>query len=440
MIFAKIFLSILVVILSFVLYLYGLKMFFNFNFSLAIGGIILGAFVVFFTLLLVLVLYLRRLKEYDVSRLDSDEVKKISKFISVVPIFFSMVSLLFVFAVAAYEYRISKSLVKFFNVVIFSLPISFLTYYLIKMSLYEIRFKGFSYFKRGVFGIFGNFTLLLVLYVIISLIVLFLSSFYFRTSKPLVIFLLISSFVLSISLFVWDLVLRIKYIITILKAPEFFDKFIPVFSNDEIGIISTYLDSFVQRKGNTRDFPEVYIGNTKIRVDLGKQFCGTVWIRLFDINNAFLEFSEKVIDDVQLAFSKIESKVIENRGFVAKFDGIEMIVIFGLDGSDWVDNLKSFIFELGSMYRNNVLDNISTFKVGVSAGRVFVGFVESINGNLPYFFGEAILESYIVGRYPKGEGIFVSGDLKEMFGVSEFVDKVRIREITKIVEIYRLFI
>lgn len=440
MIFAKIFLSILVIVLSFVLYLYGLKLFFDFKFSLVIGGIVLGGFVVYLILLLVLILYLRKLKEYDISRLDFEEVKGISRVLSVVPLFFSIVSVLFVFAISAYEYRVSKSLLKFFNVIIFSLPISFLSYYLIKMSLYEIRFRGFGYFRKGVLGIFGSFTLLLVFYVIVSLVLIFLSTIYFKGAKNLVIYLVISSFVLSVSLFVWDLVLRIKYLISVLKAPEFFDRFVPVFSNDELGLVSVYLDSFIEKRKDRSDFPEVYVGNTKIRVDLGKQFCGTVWIKLFEVSSVFSDFSEKVLDDIQLVFSRIESKVIENKGYIARFDGVEMVVVFGLDGSEWVDNLRSFVYQLGEMYRNNLLENINTFKVGVASGRVFVGFVESINGNLSYFFGEAILESYIVGKYPKKEGIFVSGELKNIFGESEFVDKVRVKEIDKIVEIYYLFI
>lgn len=440
MIFGKVFLSILFIVISFVLYLYGLKLFFGFKFSLMIGGIILGGFVSFLVLFVVLTLYLRKIRRYDVSRLDSEEIKRISNFISVIPLFFSIVSVVFVFAVAAYEYRVSKSLLKFFNVVIFSVPISFISYYLVKMSLYELRLEGFGYFRRGIVGILGSFTFLIWFYVLVGLILVSLSSMYFVSSKLLVIYLILSSFVISVFLFVWDLVLRIRYIVNILKAPEFFDKFIPVFSNDEIGLVSVYLDGFIEKKRGRVEFPEIYVGNARVRVELGKQFCGSVWIKLFDMKNLFSEFSEKVFDDILLAFSRIEAKVVENRGYVAKFDGTEMTIVFGLNGGDWGEDLKSFVYQLREMYRNNLLENINTFKVGVSSGRVFVGFVESINGNLPYFFGEAILESYIVGRYPKGEGIFVSGEIREFFGDCEFVEKVRIKEIEKIVEIYRLFI
>lgn len=441
MILAKLLLSVLLVIVSFVSYLYGLKLFGIFKFSFGVNIIVIIAILLTLSILAVLGVYISKIRKYDISRLDSKEVESISRFLSFVPFFFVIVSVLFVFSVSAYEYRIHKNLSNFVNIIIFSLPMGVMSYYLTKIPLYEIRFWGFGVFNRNRFvSVFYSFIFLLFLHSIVGLVGVVVSSFYAKKSLMVVVYVISFSFVFSVIIFMWNLVSRIRYVLNILKAPDVFKDTIPVLSNDEIGLFSVYLDAFSEKYYGGIGFPEVYVGDRKVRIELGKQFCGCVWIKLFDIRYAFSEFSEKIMDEIQITFSRIESKAIETRGYVAKFDGIEMIILWGLDGADWIENLVSFVNSILSIYRENILDSISTFKMGVAGGRVFVGKVESINGNLPYFFGECIVESYVVGKYPKGDGIYVSGDIRDVFSNSKFVDKVKVKELEKIVEIYKLLI
>ncbi|MFN4245429.1 MAG: hypothetical protein ACK4F9_04695 [Brevinematia bacterium] len=441
MIFAKLFLSVIFIIVSFVSYLYILKLFDFFKFSLAFNLIVIVSILFFLMLFLVIAFYIKKIKKYDVSRLDTKDIDGISKFLSFIPWCFVMLSVLFVFSVSAYEYRVSKDLHKFVSLFVFALPLSYISYYLTKIPLYEIKFLGFGTFRRDRFiGIFVSFVLLVFIHVVLGLGFIVFSAFYSRKLLFLVGYVVAFSLLVSIFIFLWDLVLRIKYIIRILRAPEVFDKFIPVLSNDELGLILVYLDSFLESKKGYMEFPEVFIGDNKVRLELGKQFCGCVWIKLFGVDSVSLKFSEKVLDDIQVTFSRIESKVLETQGYVAKFDGNEMFIIWGVNGVDWVENLRRFVLSVLSLYRNGVLDGVDLFKMGISSGRVFVGKVESINGYLPYFFGEAMIEAYVVGKYPKGDGIFLSSDVKDMFKNYEFVDKVRVKELDKIVEIYRLLI
>ncbi|MEN2998006.1 MAG: hypothetical protein ABDH28_03095 [Brevinematia bacterium] len=441
MIFAKLLLSILLTVTSFVSYLYLLRVLAGLKFSSTINIIILATVGIFLLLLIIVSIYISRIRRYDISRLDTKDIESISRFLNFVPFFFVIVSILFVFSVSAYEYRVSKDLAKFLTLVSFCLPVIFISYYSVKAVIYDIRGLGFNVFRRSRFiSIFLSFMLVVFLNVAIGIPLIVYSTLYAKQSQLFVIYVVVLSFLLSLVLFMWSLALRVRHVINVLKAPEVFEKYVPVFSNDELGLFSVYLDTFIQRQKETSGFPEVYVGDSKVRVELGKQFCGCVWVRLFDIQGMFFEFSEKIMDDIQLVFSRIESKVIETRGYIARFDGTEMIIVWGLDGKDWVENLRSFLFSIYTLYRDNLLESIRTFKVGVAGGRVFVGSVEGINGNTPYFFGESIVESLVVGKYPRGEGIFVSGDFKDVFGKTEFVDRVKVKDINKIVEIYRLLI
>lgn len=439
MIFAKLLLSILSIVVSFASYLHLLRVILPIKLSPGVNIIVLSVAVVLLLLFIIVSVYIHRIRRYNISRLDSREVESISRLISFIPFFFVIVSVLSVFGVSAYEYRVSKNWAKFLSIVVFALPLGVLSYYFVKIPLYELRFLGFFSFRRSKFvSIFYSFVFLVFLHAIACAGFIWVSMEHPKHYQVLLAYVLASSFIVSITLFVWNLVLRMRYVVNVLKAPE--SKFVPVFSNDEVGLISVYVSTFVESKVETSEFPEVYIGDTKVRIELGKQFCGCVWIKLFDAQKMFSELSEKVIDEVQTTYSKVESKVIETKGFVAKFDGTEMFVIWGLDGTDWVESLRSFIYSISALYRENVLESINVFKVGIAGGRVFVGRVDSINGNLPYFFGEAMIESYVVGKYPKGDGIFVSGELKDVFGRSEFVDRVKVKELDKIVEIHRLLI
>ena len=441
MIFAKLFLSIISVITLFASYLYFLKLFNVFKFSFASNLIVIVSILVFLLLFLVVSLYLKKIRKYDVTRLDYKDIESISRLLSFIPWLFVFVSVLFVFSISAYEYRVSKSLSKFFSILVFLLPLSYISYYVTKIPIYEVKFSGFGVFRRNRFiSIFTVFVFLVFVHVVFGLVLILFSSFYFKKIQLLILYVVVFSFIVSIFMFLWDLVVKIKYIIRVLRAPEVFDKFVPILSNDELGLISMYLGSFLESSRGFVEFPEVYIGGDKVRLELGKQFCGCVWLKLFNAESVALKLSEKVLSDVQSVFSKIESRVIETQGYIAKFDGSEMFIIWGINGSDWVENLKNFVFSISSLYKSGILDNIDSFKLGVSSGRIFVGKVESANGYLPYFFGEVMLESYVVGKYPGSDGVFLSGNVKDVFTNYEFVDKVKVKELNKIVEIYKLLI
>ncbi|MCX8028465.1 MAG: hypothetical protein N2712_00520 [Brevinematales bacterium] len=441
MIFAKIFLSIIVIITTIASYLYILKITLGFKFSLTITVIILAGLLLLLSLFIVVSLYIRRIRKYDVSRLDNRDIRSISRFLSFIPLFFVLASIIIVLAVSVYEYRETKSLSKLLNIISFSIPISFISYYLLKIPIYELKFNGFySFNRKSISSIFSYFILLMFINVILGVGLIFISLTYAKQSLQVIIYVSVFSFITSLILFMANLVVKLRYIIKILKVPELFDKFIPTLSNDEIGLISFYLESIVNECKQTSSFPQIYLGDNKINIELGKQFCGCLWMKLFDTSKIFSEFSEKIIDDIQSIFSKIEAKAIENRGHIARFEGTEMYIVWGLDGGEWFDNLRSFVNFLSSTYKYNELDRINIFKVGISSGRIFVGKTDSIYGSLPYFFGEAMIESYIVGKYPEGDGIFISGDIKDIFENTEFVKEIKVKETGKIVEIYRLFI
>lgn len=441
MIFAKFFLSVLTIIVSILSYLYILKTLISFKFPLMVNIILVGGAILLLVLFSIVSLYIRRIRKYDISRLDVNDVQSISRFLSFVPIFFTILSVLIVLSISAYEYRTSRNITNFFNVIVFSLPIAFISYYLVKISLLELRLSGFfSFSQRNSTSILLSFLFMMMINVFIGLGFVITSLLYIKKSLMVVIYVVAFSFITSLILFIWNLVLRLRYIIKVLKVPEMFESHVPVLSNDEIGLISVYLDGILSKSRQSYNFPRIYLGDRKIDVELGKHFCGCVWLKLFDVPSLFSEFSEKVIDEIQVTFARIEAKVIESRGYIARFDGTEMYIVWGLDGTDWGENLKQFVSFIYSAYKQNVFDNINVLKVGIASGRVFVGRIESIYGNLPYIFGEGIIESYVVGKYVKGDGFFVSGEIKDLFGNSTYIDKVRVKELNKIVEIYRLFI
>lgn len=441
MIFAKFFLSVLSIIVLIFSYLYILRILTAYKFPLMVNVILVSGAILLLALFSIVSIYIRRIRKYDVSRLDASDVQSISRFLSFVPIFFAILSVLIVVSISAYEYRTTRNITNFFNVIVFSVPIAFISYYLVKASLLETRLSGFfSFNRRNSVSILLSFLIVMLLNVLIGLSFVLISVSYIKKSLMIVVYVVVFSFITSLILFVWSLVLRLRYVIKILKVPEMFERYVPVLSNDEIGLISVYLDSILSERKQSHNFPRIYLGDKRVDIELGKHFCGCVWLKFFDIPSLFSEFSEKVMDDIQIAFARIESKVIESKGYIARFDGTEMYIVWGLDGTDWGDNLKQFVNFLYSAYKQNIFDNISVLKVGIASGRVFVGKTESIHGNLPYVFGEGIIESYVVGKYVKGDGFFASGEIKDLFGNYTYIDKVRVKELNKIVEIYRLFI
>ncbi|MGB9621037.1 MAG: hypothetical protein ACP5PT_03930 [Brevinematia bacterium] len=441
MILAKTLLSILISDVVFLSYLLSLKHLLHLKFSNNLMYILSVGSVIIILLVILLYFYINKFLAYDIKRMEQKEIINISRIINFLPFLFSLLFILMIFAVGAYEFRLTKDINQFIKITSAALPLSFLTYYLTKFPLYEFKIKGFGLFENKDFkSILFKFSIVLIIHSLyisaISILPLILKSF---LTSILFTYITVFSFLLFSFLFLIDIILRTRYILNTLRGGELETK-IPILSNDELDLISVYVDGYIERNESKINFPYVFLGNKKIYLNYGKGNYGCIWVKIGDTKSMFDKLSEKILEEIQEIYSKIESISIKNNGLIYKFDGTECFIILGLDQKDWSESLISIVQSLNKLIYEEIYDKISTFKVGISSGGIFVGWVNGVKGNEFYFFGEALTESSIIGKYPKEEGFFISGEIKDLFEKTKFVDKVKVKDLEKIVEIYKLLI
>ncbi len=405
-----------------------------------VSGIIILVFIVLTSLLsLLLFFYTKRILGYDIKRLEQSDILSISRTINLIPVLTIIIFSLFILSVSAYNFKISKNISVSALISLYVLPGLFIAYYSSKSIVYEVRFKGFYITRKRFYSTILIFVLISILHLVVLLGIYALNEKFklFLKYQYLPYFFVLISYLISISLFVFDISRIAKYALRVLKVPEVFEGNVPIIANNEFGLISVYVDKLLaQYSLNIPEFPIVNINNRKVRVNLGKNFYGIGWIKLFELKKLSDELSEFVIDKLQKCFTVLENLISSSGGYIFFFNGIEAGILWGLDGKDPYESIKTFLKELESIYKSESFETITVAKVGITVGTVFIGQVEGINGVVPYFFGEGILESQVLSKYPKNEGIFFSGKLKN-FLVGQYIGEVKLKETGETIEIYK---
>jgi len=428
----------LVNILLFVIYLLILKPF-GVTIPKFSGIIILGFIILISVLALILFFYIKRILGYDTKRLEQIDILSISRTINLIPILTAILFLLFILSVSAYDFRISKNISTSVLIFLYVLPGTFISYYSSKSVVYEVRLKGFYTVRKRFPSITFTFVLISIIYLIALLGIYILNERFrlFLKYQYLPYIFVLISYLISIFIFVFDISRTAKYILRVLKVPEVFEGNVPIIANNEFGLISVYVDKLLaQYSLNIPEFPIVNIGDKKVRVNLGKNFYGIGWIKLYELKKLSDELSEVLIDKLQKCFTVLENIISSSGGYIFFFNGIEAGILWGLDGRDLYESINAFLKELKNIYKSESFETITVAKVGITVGTVFIGQVEGTNGVVPYFFGEGILESQVLSKYPKNEGIFFSGKLKN-FLTGQYIGEVKLKETEETIEIYK---
>jgi hypothetical protein len=431
--------GVLINILFFVIYLLLIK-----TFGIVIpkiSGVIVLVFLILVSILsVVLFFYTKRIFRYDTRRFEQGDILSISKVVSIVPIVTLILFVLFVLSVGLYEFKVSKDLGRFIIVLLYSLPSSFIAYYTSKGIVYEARFRGYYTPSKNFYSIVSILLFISILYIAVFFgIYVINEKLNLLTKYRLFPYIFVSvSYLITIFLFIFDISRTAKYTIQFLKVPEVFEGNIPIITNNEFGLISVYIDKLLAKYSlNIPEFPIVNIGDKKVRVNMGRNFYGIGWVKLFEVSKLTTELSEVVVDKLQKYFTVLENIVSQSGGYIFFFNGVESGIIWGLDGGDPYESIISFVKDVENILRTESLESITFSKIGVTVGSVFIGQVEGLNGVNPYFFGEGILESQVLSKYPKNEGIFFSGKIKNLL-IGQYIGEVKLKETGELIEIYRV--